>query len=398
MTMAGPVTDRRNQLLWVLSAATCLIFFQAYMVAPLIPRFARVFGVSAEMVGLMVPAYLIPYGFTTLVYGPLSDRVGRRAVILGSLSAFILLTGVTAAAQSAFSLILLRLLTGLVASGVVPMALALMGDLFPYHERGWALGWLFGAMAGGMAFGSTTGAVLEPFIGWRSLFLGVAVLSVAVLVALLPYQSLLSTRSSGSVPLTITQLLASFGELLRSGRGARTYAYVLFNGIFHSGTYTWLGLYFAQRYGLNEVGIGLALLGYGVPGFLLGPTIGRLADRWGRRWLIPVGIAIGGMSAAALAPDIPLLAAVLLVTTLSLGYDMTQPLLAGIVTDLSPKRGLAMGLNVFTLFTGFGLGSLIFSGALRFGLESAYLLFGAAAMVAALLAVPLFRSEGAPRS
>src|SRR5690606_40031207 len=87
----------------------------------------------------------------------------------------------------------------------------------------------------------TTGAVLEPFIGWRALFLGVAVLSTAVLVALLPYQSLLSTRSPASVSVTATQLLASFGELLRSGRGARTYAYVLFNGIFHSGTYTWLG-------------------------------------------------------------------------------------------------------------------------------------------------------------
>lgn len=214
----------------------------------------------------------------------------------------------------------------------------------------------------------------------------------------MPYQSLLSTRSPSNVLLTATQLLDSFAELLRSGCGARTYAYVLLNGIFHSGTYTWFGLYFAQRYGLNEVGIGLALLGYGVPGFLLGPTIGGLADRWGRRWLIPAGIAIGGMSAATLAADIPLLAAVLLVTTLSLGYDMTQPLLAGIVTDLSPKRGLAMGLNVFTLFTGFGLGSLIFSGALRFGLDTAYLLFGAVALVAALFAVPLFRSEGAPRS
>jgi predicted MFS family arabinose efflux permease len=68
-------------------------------------------------------------------------------------------------------------------------------------------------------------------------------------------------------------------------------------------------------------------------------------------------------------------------------------LFAGIVTDLSEKRGLAMGLNVFVLFVGFGLGSLVFSGALQFGLGVALLLFGMAVIVAALAAVPLFRRE-----
>jgi MFS family permease len=129
------------------------------------------------------------------------------------------------------------------------------------------------------------------------------------------------------------------------------------NAIFHSGVFTWLGVYFSRRHGLGEVGIGLALLGYGVPGFLLGPIIGRAADRCGRRWLIPSGLAIGGLAAAALMPDMPLVLAALAVTVLSLGYDMTQPLLAGIVTALGGRRGgQAMGLNVLTLFTGFGIG------------------------------------------
>src|SRR2546430_10933107 len=57
---------------------------------------------------------------------------------------------------------------------------------------------------------------------------------------------------------------------------------------------------------------------------------------------------------------------------LSLGYDMTQPLLAGIVTALGGKQrgGQAMGFNVFTLFTGFGFGSLLFGEALRLGFVS----------------------------
>ena len=71
-------------------------------------------------------------------------------------------------------LIVWRLATGLGASGVVPLALALIGVLFPYEERGRPLGWIFGAMAGGMAFGSTFGVLLEPVIGWRGVFLAVS--------------------------------------------------------------------------------------------------------------------------------------------------------------------------------------------------------------------------------
>jgi predicted MFS family arabinose efflux permease len=398
MTMAALIgrdgEDTREHLLRVLSAATFLIFFQAYMVAPLIPRLSDVFAVSSQTIGLIVPAYMIPYGVSTLFYGLLSDRLGRRRIMLASLLAFMILTALTATVQSAAQLILWRLLTGLGASGVVPLALALMGHLFPYEQRGRPLGWLFGAMAGGMAFGSTFGALLEPFIGWHGVFLGVSVLSAGVLGFLWPSQRLLGDAPAAPTG-TIHDLFAAYGNLLRPGRGRRTYAYVLLNAVFHSGVFTWLGLYFTQRHGLGEVGIGLALLGYGVPGFVLGPPIGRAADRWGRRWLIPAGLGIAAIAAAVLMWDIPLMAAALAVTLLSLGYDMTQPLLAGIVTTLGgPQRGgQAMGLNVFTLFTGFGLGSLLFGAALSLGFGTALAIFSAVQLAAAMASVPLFRQE-----
>lgn len=95
------------------------------MVAPLIPRLANVFKVSTETIGMIVPAYLIPYGIATLLYGPLSDRLGRKPIIFTSLFLFILLTGLTASAYSATTILWFRLLTGLGASGVVPIALVL---------------------------------------------------------------------------------------------------------------------------------------------------------------------------------------------------------------------------------------------------------------------------------
>ena len=170
-TTNGRVSEnQRERLLRVLSAATFLIFFQIYMVAPLIPRLSSVFKISEQTIGLIIPAFMIPYGVSTLFYGLLSDRLGRRRIMLASLLTFAVLTALTATAQSASQMILWRLLTGLGASGFVPLALALMGDLFPYERRGRPLGWLFGAMAGGMAFGSTFGVLMEPFVGWPGLF------------------------------------------------------------------------------------------------------------------------------------------------------------------------------------------------------------------------------------
>src|SRR6266446_5667673 len=203
--------QRRNRLLWVLCGATFLIFFQAFMVAPLLPRLAQVFSVPIQAIGLIVPAYLIPYGAATLVYGPLSDRLGRRPILSASLAAFVVLTALTATVQSAPALLVLRLLTGLGASGVVPLALAFIGDVVPYNEQGRALGWLFGAMAGGIAFGSTFGALLEPFLSWQGLFLGVAGLSAIVFVALLPRLSELGSQPSPQAKRSFGEVLSAYG-------------------------------------------------------------------------------------------------------------------------------------------------------------------------------------------
>src|SRR5260370_31599798 len=110
--------------------------------------------------------------------------------MFASLAAFIILTGLTATANTAGQMMFWRLLTGLGASGVVPLALATMGTLFPYEQRGRPLGWFFGAMAGGAAFGATVGVMLESVIGWRLLFIRVAISATVRLVFLLPYGSL----------------------------------------------------------------------------------------------------------------------------------------------------------------------------------------------------------------
>jgi predicted MFS family arabinose efflux permease len=103
---------------------------------------------------------------------------------------------------------------------------------------------------------------------------------------------------------------------------------------------------------------------------------------------------VAAVSAFLLALRAPIAIAAAAVTVLSLGYDLTQPLLAGIVTHLSGNRGQAMALNVFTLFVGFGVGSLLFQALLTpSGFATSLVVFGAGATVAAVAALRLFVSE-----
>lgn len=382
---------RRSRMLKILCIAIFLVFFQGYMVAPLLPHLAKVFGVSIQKIGLIVPAYFLAYGAVTLFYGPLSDRIGRLPVIGACLSGFAVLTGLTALAHSPSQLIWIRLFAGLSAGGITPISVGLIGDLFPYRERGQALGLIFGAVAGGMACGSTVGALLDPWIGWRGLFVLVSIMTVLVLMFAASFRD--AAVSKGPAPPAAGNLIRSIIDLLRAGRAQRTYVYVVLFGLFQSGVYTWLGLLFSRRYGLGDIGIGCALLGYGIPGWLFGPALGRASDRWGRNRIIPIGIAISGLAAVALSFAVPVVVAAAIVTILSLGCDIAQPALAAIVTDLTPKRGLAVGVFAFSLFTGFGLGSLVFSRLLGYGLGAAFAVFGFVAIAGAFCSVFLFKSE-----
>lgn len=379
-------------LVIILSLGTFIIFFQGFMVAPILPGLAMLFHVSVRHVSFIEPAYLLGYGFVTLVYAPLSDKYGRFPVILFSLSCFIVLTACTGFCTSITQMIILRLLTGLGAGGVAPITIGWIGDNFPYEKRGHALGIFFGFMAGGMAFGSSAGALLTAQLGWQMMFWVAAAVGACVLLVLMvnaKYFLQRNTRHAGGFRI----MYQSLKEIFCLPRGWRTYLFVLFNGMFHSGVFAWTGYFFYKNHHLNEREIGFALLGYGIPGLLFGPMLGKLADKFGRNKIIPIGILVGALSAITLGINYSLAVSCMAIATLSLGFDLTQPLYAAIITTLSPKKGAATGLFAFFLFMGYGFGSLIFSLIVSIGLNQTFRLFGIVAVVVAFIAVSNFKNE-----
>lgn len=340
---------------------------------------------------------MIPYGVSTLFYGLLSDRLGRRRILLASLFAFITLTALTATAGTASQLIAWRLLTGLGASGVVSLALALMGDLFPYEQRGRPLGWLFGAMAGGAAFGATLGVILQAFVGWRMLFVGVGAAAACVWALLLPYGSCFmphpqgrccrSARSSEVIAARWPQDAASAHMGTGSGTGSfmeassRGWASILpgdtVSGMSASVWRCWGTAFRVPAEPDHRKGGGLA-----------GATVagaGRACNR----------VAVSGCSDSKDPPvDGPFgrgdVVARLRHDATAIRGDRDRP--------RQKAGGPGDGANVSFLFIGFGIGSLLFGEALRLGLDPALAIFSSIQLLAAGLAIPLFHSETPSRS
>src|SRR3546814_17474226 len=92
-------------------------------------------------------------------------------------------------------------------------------------------------MAGGMAFGSTFGAVLEPLLGWRGLFVLVDLAAVGVFVVLLLQRSLISSTRKAVLE-TMGELFLGYRDIHGTPRGPLTYGYVFVNTIFNLGVFT----------------------------------------------------------------------------------------------------------------------------------------------------------------
>lgn len=367
---------QRNFLIRILSAAAFLLLFQIYLIGPLIPVLSRSFHAPVAALGLLIPAYTIPYGLSTLVYGPLSDRIGRKFILITLSGLLALTTLLVPACQNLSQLIALRIFAGLATGGIVPVSVSLVGDVFPYEKRGRPIGMMFGAMAGGISFGASLGIFFNPILGWKNEFLLAGGASLLVFIILVFNHKIFPEQTVRS-KLSPANLAAHGWKLLSSNKGKWLYSFIFFNGMFHSGVFSWLGYYFKTKYQLGDQGVGLALLGYGIPGILFGVTIGKLADRYGRQKIIPLGLFIGAFAVAVLVFNMPLWYAAVAVTLLSLGYDMTQPMFAGMVTAVGDEktRGLAVALSSCTLFLGYGTGAYLFQVLLHHGMQTAFLFF-----------------------
>jgi predicted MFS family arabinose efflux permease len=385
-------TNNDESQLWVMAAIAFAVFYSNYMMAPLIPALSRQFSVSPYQLGWLIPGFLIPYGISTLVYGALSDCWGRTPVLVTLLCFATATMLLVSFAGSWPTLLIARILSGVGCGGIVTISLATVGDRYPYEVQGRPMGRMFGAIAAGIGFGSTLGPILNPLVGWRNEFRALA--CVCALAAVFIIKSTKSALKWARKLTSFDQVIREYLVVLKAPRGGRTVAFIFCNGAFHGGIFAWLSLLLISRYHLHDTGIGLALLGYGLPGIFFGTVLGKWGDRYGRSYVVPAGIIWAAICAFLLIPQSPRFVAALVITALSVGFDATHPLMSSITTSLDPKhRGQITGLATFTNFVGMGLGALCFQQLIAFGFTAALAIFASAQTLLGLAALYDFRGE-----
>jgi predicted MFS family arabinose efflux permease len=387
------LTTTGNELqLWVLASIAFAIFYANYMVAPLVPALSREFLVPPRQLGWLIAGYLIPYGLSTLVYGVWSDRWGRARTLVSLLFFAASTMIVISFSDSWRTLVAARILSGVGCGGIVAIAISIVGDRYPYAVQGRPMGRMFGAIAAGIGLGSSLGPILNPIVGWRNEFRALA--GVCCLGAVLVLRSGGSAISPHRRASSFRRVIREYLVVLETTRGGRTLAFIFCNGAFHGGIFAWLGLLLARRYELHDIGIGFALAGYGLPGLFFGATIGKWADRHGRRYVVPLGFLWASGCAFLLVPRSTRFIAGLVIAALSVGFDATHPLMSSITTSLNPKhRGQITGLTTFANFVGMGVGAVCFQHLIRFGFGIALAYFGSAQALSGLAALYAFRRE-----
>jgi predicted MFS family arabinose efflux permease len=369
-----------------MAAIAFLVYYSNYMIAPLIPALSREFAATPYQLGWLVPGFSIAYGISTLIYGILSDRFGRIPILLILLFFASIATMMISLAATARELITLRILSGIGSGGIVTIALASIGDRYPYALQGRPMGKIFGAIAAGMGLGSSLGPILNPLLGWRNEF--------RVLACGLALMSIFVGRHTGSFVHTkqgshpYRKIAFEYLLILDAPRGGRTMAFIFCNGGFHGGVFAWLGLLIASRYHLEDLGIGIVLAGYGLPDLLFGGIIGGWGDRYGRRYVVPLGFLWAGICAFLLALPTSRFLAAVIITALSIGFEATHPLMSSIVTSLDPRhRGQITGFATFTKFLGMGVGALIFRRLIGLSFRTALIVFAIIEILVGLAAI-----------
>ncbi len=429
MTRYAHLITDDNRKWWTLGAmcfALFMLMLDNTVVNVALPSIQRDLDASIAGLEWTVNAYTLSIAVLLVTGGRLGDIFGRRRMFLAGIVIFALSSATAGLAPDATALVISRVVQGAGAALMMPGTLSIIADAFPPHERGKAMGTWAGVSALALAVGPVVGGFLTEHVSWRAIFyLNVPIAVLAVLATVFAVRESRDTSVGkdvdypGVAVLTVgltalvlalvegnawgwdsARILALLGlaalalplfvwverrvkapmvqfDLLadRNFLGAVVVALVVSFAML--GVFFFLALYMQDILGYSPLEAGIRFLPSTVMIVGLAPVAGRLADRFGSRWLIVGGLlivaaslfAFSGIAVDSTYPD--LLPGFML---LGIGIALTMSPMTSAAMNAVPvqKAGIASGVLSMFRMVGGSLGIAV-TGAIFQGLVSSKL-------------------------
>ena len=401
VTVTAEPAPSTLRLIAVLAVAGFASTFAGRAVEPLVGVLARDLRSDAHMVALLSTAFALPYALIQPVLGPVGDALVKERVITACLGLLALALTGCAFATSIDLLFGLRIVAGAAAGGVVPLALALMGDRIPMQRRQVAIGRFLVAVILGQLSGSTFAGLIEGQVGWQGVFaITAAVGAIGCASAFFGFE-----RGVGAPPRRpeFRQALTRYRTIIGNPRARVLFGAVFVEAIAVFGIFPHLAPLIEARGEGGPREAGLALAGFAAGGLLYSALVGLLLRFLGMSRMLVCGgiICAGALLAIGLAGRWQLDCAALV--AMGLGFYMLHNTFQVQVTEVAPgARASAVALHAFSFFCGQALGVAVVGAALQgvgqftalAGCAVAILLLGI--VTAQLLARPAPPASGLP--
>lgn len=346
----GDVMDSKGRV--SLSVGWITLFLMGtdlFVVSPLLPFISVAYNVSPAMTGWMVTVFAVTYAIAAPFFGWASDKNGRGIFITFGLLLFAFSNTLTAFSPSFTWLIISRILAGLSVAAITPLIYAIIGDIAPSNRRGTWLSIVVSGHLTALWAGAPFGTFLEHFLGWRSVFIVIAILGTILAVV--------NFKTWKYVPKSdVTRNLIE-GNLLRI-LGSVSVTTIWAISMYALYVYLGAALYSENSFSSSE--IALAVIFYGI-GAVLGSLIsGQFTDRFGERkiskaMLILLTITLFCLGIFFSTGD--WIYFFLLIWAL-VGYAGFTSYQARLVVEYPKERGIVMAWNNTALYIGITIGSM----------------------------------------
>ncbi len=331
----------QKRILAILFAVLFIVMVGFSILFPVEPYYIQTFGATAGTMGWLLASYSLAHFLFSPLWGRLSDRIGRRPVMMIGLGGYAVSMVLFGLAPSIPWLFAARTLAGVLSAATLPMAMAVIADATPEESRAKGMGIVGAAFGLGVIFGPVIGGLLGSIRLTLPFFVagGLALVTLGLVAALLPES--LHLREKPEEDRSLTARWAAFNP-----QTVWHYLLALVVTFSLAGLETVFPFLADDRLGLDERSVGyvyavMGLVAAGVQGGL----VGRLKQWIGEERMILAGLLISaaGMAGIAVAPG-PVWATVA-ISLFGAGHGLIRPANASLISQRARVgHGLAIGL------------------------------------------------------